>query len=324
MKISTKILKAITISVAIAGGIFQEVRAQAVVRTGSTTPVCPVRAVETSVGADTVYSPIGNDVVNRLPLGTEVVANVDTLKLQVMTGINSGIISGKLTESEAERLYAMMDDVALQEAQFKLGCWNYQSIANIMRKYHMVDQYLDVLSSNTATNDFMPNIENRRNMLSRRILWHMASANITPAEGEQLLMALNNVSDLYATYRATGGVLTADELEAVHKDLLTVHNKLRDRLCRKVAVVCPPTYMERSEYLKRIQEGLAYKTLSLKEGARLMTQYNRLVLLEQSIASTKGLGSPDMRQLAAEIDNLNFILTRDLRDRSIAGSYTRF
>jgi len=242
----------------------------------------------------------------------------------VMNGINSGIVSGKITESEAERLYAMMDDVALQEAQFKLGSWGDGAIANLMRKYQMIDNHLNVLSSNTDTNDFMPNIENRRNMLSRRILWHMASANLTPAEGEQLLVALNNISDNCATYRATGGVLTADELESVHKDLFNLHNKLRDRISGTIARVLPPTRTERGEYLKHIQEGLACKTLSLEEGAQLLSQYNRLVLLEQSIAREDGVDSPDMRRLAAEINNLNFVLRRELGDRSVAGSSNRF
>lgn len=317
MKISARAVKIITVCAAASLGL-QAATAQTQIR-----PVTAVQTLETRTDIDVVYTPIRNEVVTRLPVGDQVVAPVDTFKLQIMNGINSGIAQGKITEQEANRLYAMIDTVALQEAQFKIAGLTDAGINNLMRKYHMIDQHLNELSNNTDSNDFMPSIEGRRDRLARRILWNMAAANLTPAEGEQLLAALNNITDNYATMRATGGTLSADEFESIHKDMYKLTHKLSDRVGALIARVVPETNVQRSEYLKKIQQGLATKTLSPEEGARLLSQYNRLVLLETSIATENGVRSSDMKQLADEINNLNFILTRELRDRTVAGQNTR-
>lgn len=283
------------------------------------TVVNTAQVLETRVDTDTVYTPIQNEVITRLPIGDKVVAPVDTLKTQILNTINSGIVSGKITETEADRLYAAFDDIARQEATFKLAGLTDAAINNLMRKYHVINQSVAELSNNTDTNDYMPSIEVRRDRISRHIRFNVAAGNLTPAEGEQLLVALNTISDNYATYRATGGMLTADELEAVHKDMFRLERKITDRAGALIARVVPVSNPPRNEYLRQIQQGLASKTLSSEEGARLLSQYNRLVLLEQSIASNDGVRSADIQQLSDEIKNLNFILTRELRDRAIAG-----
>lgn len=323
MKISAKALTSFGMCTAFSITLAQATPAETVVKT-EVRPVISVQTVETRVDADTIYSPIRNEVVTRLPIDTTVVAPVDTLKLQVMNNINSGIATGKITEREAARLYPALDDIALQEAQFKQVGLTDAAVNNLMRKYHMIGLSVDELANNTDTNDFMPSVENRRMALQRQILFNMAAANLTPAEGEQLLTALNNVSDNYATMRATGGTLTADELESLHKDMFKLSQKLGDRVGGMIVKVVPETHFERSEYLKRIQQGMASKTLSPAEGARLLDQYNRLVLLEQTIAADDGLRSADIKQLAAEINNLTFILTRELRDRQVAGQSMKF
>jgi hypothetical protein len=273
--------------------------------------------INVTTDLDTVYTPVRNDVVTRLPLPATAVPELDTLKLQVQNGITSGIATGRLTEDEASRLYAMLDTLQAQEAEFKLAGLTEGHINNLMRKYHMISQETATLASNTATNDFMPNFENRRDLVMRRILYNMAAANLTPGEGEELLTALNQVSDNYAIATATGGTLTADELEAAHKDLFKLHNKLREKTSGFIAFVVPASLPERQEYLKKIQFGIASKRLTPGEGATLIEGYNKLVLLEDSLVASAGPRSVEIQNLAHDINNMTFILDRQLRDRSI-------
>jgi hypothetical protein len=282
--------------------------------------------INVTTDVDTVYTPVRNEVVTRLPLPATAVPELDTLKLQVQNGITSGITTGKLTEDEAVRLYALLDSVQAQEAEFKLAGLTEGHINNLMRKYHMISQETATLASNTATNDFMPNFENRRELVMRRILYNMAAANLTPGEGEELLTALNQIGDNYAIASATGLTLTADELEAAHKDLFKLHNKLREKTSGFIAFVVPATVPERQEYLKKIQYGIATKQLSPAEGAKLIDGYNKLVLLESSLVANEGPRSIEIENLAHEINNMTFILDRQLRDRTthaVAGSSNR-
>jgi hypothetical protein len=200
MKLSAK---AALVVAAISFGLMSNAQAQVTVKS-EVRPTTKVQVLETRVDKDVVYSPIRNDVVTRIPVLPAVVEGVDTLKLQVMNGITSGIASGKLTDDEAQRLYAEIDEVARLEADFKLAGLPEGSQNNLMRRYHMIGQLSNMLAENSATNDFMPNFENRRNALMRRILYHMAAANLTPGEGEQLLTALNQITDNHAQMRATG------------------------------------------------------------------------------------------------------------------------
>lgn len=287
-------------------------------------PVAQVRLLETQVDQDVVYSPIRNEVITRVPVSQDVVAPLDTLKAQVFNRLNSGLVTGAITETEAARIDQSIDTVANMEAQFKLAGLTDGHINNLMRRYNMINQSITDLSSNTATNDYMPGFENRRDVLMRRILYHVAANNLTAAEGEQLLTALNNITDSYARARATGNVVTADELENLHKDMFALQNKLGDRVGALIAKVVPESHFQRTEHLKRIQSGLASKKLSADEGAKLIAQYNRLVLLEEALAANNGVRSAEIKQLADEISNLNFILDRELRDRTVAGSSTRF
>lgn len=276
---------------------------------------------------DTVYTPMRSDVATRIKVGPAVVAPVDTIKLQLSNRVNGGMVSGKITPEEADEITAMLDQLSVTEAQFKLsdGVFTAAEATNLMRKYHMVSSRLDDVVANTNNYDqFMPSFDYRRAGLQRRIQHHVAGGNLTPAEGEQLLAAVNAVSYGYNNMQATGGTLTADELEQSHKDLAIVHAKMRDRISGYIVKVLPATDVPRTELLARIQQGLATKVLSQTEAADLLTQYNHLVVLENSIATNSGLDSEDMRKLARQMENINFILTREITDRQVAGHSSNY
>lgn len=278
-------------------------------------------AVDVTTIKDTVYSPIRNDVVTRIPPLPANQPELDTLKLQIQNGISGGIANGSITEEEALQLYEMLDAVGITEAQFKTGCGlTEEHINNLMRRYHMISNALNDMYTNSRTNDFMPRFEQRRESLMRRILYHMAATNLTPAEGEQLLGSLNDISNQYATARATGGTLTADELEGLHKDLFMLQKKLREKTSGFIARVVPATVPEREEFLAKIRGGLAGGQLTAAEGACLIKEYNNFVVLEATLVAHEGPRSPAIQNLAQTINNRTFILDRQMRDRANAES----
>ncbi len=284
-------------------------------------PVTAVTPITTVIDRDVVYSTVSNEVIPRIEPSPAVVAPVDNIKLQINNRINAGLISGMLTNEEADEVRAALDAVSVREAEFKLelGGLTLSAVANLMPKFHMVNQMLEDRLNNTNIATIMPNFEMRRQGLQRRIQYHSAAGNLTPGEGEQLLAALSQVSDLYADARATGGVVTADELEALHKDLSTIQAKLTERVGGTIAFVAPATHDQLAKLRARIESAVAMKQVTDTEACALWQQYNRLVLLQDSIIADEGLRSPDIQLLAKEIDNLDFILTRELRDRQIAG-----
>lgn len=305
-----------------------------VVSTAPSVPVSTVRCtpsaagqiLETRVDQDVVYSPISNKVDSKIQVFPVVVAPIDTLKLQAMNRINSGLIVGKLTNEEANELTSALDQLILQENQFKLadGGLTASATANLTRKFHMLSVLIDDRMNNTNTADYMPSFENRRAAIQSRITYNQASGNLTPAESEELLSALSVVTDHYAQANATGGTLTADELEQLHRELSMIRAKIEEKANGTIAVVVPDTVDNRGALLNTIQSGVATHLLTPAEGDAWIKEYNRITLLEQSIAHDDGLRSPDMKQLAKEIENLNFVLSREIRDRQLAGSTTRY
>jgi hypothetical protein len=272
--------------------------------------------VRVNTDIDTVYSPIRNDVETRIPVTPVTVTELDTLKLQVTNGITSGIISGRITEDEALRLYDMVDSVAQQEAEFKLAGLTEGHINNLMRKWNMISQETNVLATNGGVNTFMPNIEQRRESLLRRISYHLAAANITPGEAEQLLTSLDHITDNYAAARATGSTLSADELEAVHKDMMSLNGKIAEKTGGYIVRVVPETVEERSAYLNLIRSGLAQHLLTPEESAKLIEGYNQLVYTEAAVVADEGPRSAGIQNLAHKIENMQFLLERQLRDRA--------
>lgn len=286
--------------------------------------------INVTTNMDTVYSPIRNGVETRIPVAPATVAQLDTLKLQVMDGITSGIITGRITDDEALRLYEMVDAVAQQEAEFKLAGLTEGHINNLMRKWNMVSQETNFLASNTGVNPIMPGLEQRRAAILDRISYHLAAANLTPGEAEQLLASLDHITDNYAAARATGGSLSADELEALHKDMYSVEGKIHEKTGGFIVRVVPESVTERSAYLNMIRQGLASRLLTAQEGAKLIEGYNQLVYTEEAIVADEGARSPRIQNLAHKIDNMTFLLERQLRDRAaahntaVAGASNRF
>jgi hypothetical protein len=292
----------------------------------STVSASRLVSVETKSDENIVYTPISNGVRSLIPVTPAIVPQIDTLKLQIHNRINSGIISGHLTEAEAAEIQAAVDELALQEANFKLtyGGVNSLVLANMLPKYHKVNIQLDDLLANTNRADYMPAFDLRRSAMRNHIAYHQAAGNLTPAESEQLLAALNGISDQYASIRATGGTVSADELEQLHLDLFNLKKKLADRISAPIARVCPEVIVKESDVLRIIREGMAARVVSPAEANRLINQYNQMIVLRQSIAADTGYQSPDMVQFMKEIDNLRFVLNREIRDRQIAGSSNRF
>jgi hypothetical protein len=280
-------------------------------------------AVETVIDRDVVYSPVNEEVKAHLQPLPAVQAPVDNLKQQIANRLNSGLISGKLTVPEADEVQRQLDDIERQEAEFKMGGYALSdgAINNLMRKYYMVDQRLTDLANNTNFLEYMPNFELRRIGIERNIQNHLAAGNLTPGEAEQLLTAVATISDGYATSQATGGTVTATELEALHRDLAAVNGKLTQKINGTIAFVAPATHDKLAELQTTIQCAVASKQFSDAERRHMLDQYGRLIVLQESIIADDGPRAEDIQVLAKEIDNLNFILTRELRDRQIAAHH---
>lgn len=275
-------------------------------------------AADAIVQEQTVYTPIQNEVETRIPATPVTVEELDTLKLQTKGGITSGVISGRITEDEALRLYDEIDTVAQLEGEFKLAGLTEAHINNLMRKWHMIAQHASMLATNSGINTIMPNVEQRREALLRRISYHLSAANLTPGEAEQLLVSMDHITDSYGAARATGGALTADELEAVHKDLFAVEGKLHEKTGGFIIRTVPETVSERAVYLNTIRHGIASRLLTVNEGAKLIEGYNQLVRSEEALVATDGARSPEIQTLARKIDNMTFLLQRQIRDRAAA------
>lgn len=289
-------------------------------------PACNASLVDTRTDENTIYTPVTNGVMTPIAPCPAVAAPIDTIKLQIANRMNGGLLSGKLTDPEADEVRSLLDNVSLEENNLKLlyGDVNTAMVGNLMPKYHMINQRLDDLLNNTNTADYMLNVENRRAGLQTSIGYHVAAGNITPGEGEQLLAALNAVSEEYNSFRATGGTVTGDELEQVHTDLFKVRKKLAARCAAPLMLPCPEVLVHEQKLLKTIQDGLACDTLTDAEGHKLLCEYERLVTLRKSIAADDGYNSPDMLKLIAQIDDMNFILGREIHDRQLAGSSTHY
>lgn len=291
-----------------------------------TVPTPRVVPVVTSISESVVYSPLNNKVRTLIPVRPLVAAPIDTLKLQIANRMHSGLVTGKLTSVEADEIQSRLDQIALTEANLKLtyGGVNVLVVSNLMPKFHMINNRLTDLLSNTNTADYLPSVENRRAELRDFVLVHQAQGNLTPAESEQLLVGLNGVSDEYVNFNATGGTLTADELEQTHLDLFNVRKKLIDRIEAPLARTYPEVIVHESELLKTIQLGMTAHALSADEGNKLICKYNELVLSRKALSEDTGYSTREMAQLIAQIDNLKFVIDRELSVRTVAGQSTHF
>jgi hypothetical protein len=277
---------------------------------------------EARTDEDIIYTPIANDLKTRIPVCPAFFPTIDTIKLQIANRMNSGLVSGQLVSEEADEVQAALDQVSLQEANLKLtyGGVNDLMVANLMPKYHMVNQLLDSLLNNSVAARYMPSFGVRRAAMRDHILYHQAAANITPSESEQLLAALHGINDQYVSRLATGGTVSADELEQSHADLFNINRKLASRISAPMATVVPEVIVQESDLLKTIQNGIACRAVTPEEGNRLTQEYNRLVVLRQTLAADAGYHSREIAQLTQEIDNLKYVLDRQIHDRQVAGA----
>jgi hypothetical protein len=277
-------------------------------------------AAEPGIEPTEVFSPINAAVKSHLTAFPQVQAPLDTLKIQIYNRMNGGLLSGKLTNDEMDEMQLMMDKFQHQESEFKLGGCGLSpgAVNNLMRKYYMVDQRLTELLDNGDYVTYMPNIEMRRSGLQRRVQFHVADGNLTPSEGEQLLTALNTFSDLYANAQATGNVVTGSELESLHRDLFAIQGQMAERTNGCIAFTIPGTQDKLQTLRKTIASAVASQRFTDEERCQIIEEFNELQKLQNSIIAYEGLTSPELRLVAKEIDGLNFVLTRELRDRQTA------
>jgi hypothetical protein len=273
--------------------------------------------VQTTVPVpQTVLTSINEGVPTPLAPYPSVETPVDNLKLQINNRMISGILTGKLTNFEMDEIQEMLDQVQREEADFKMGGCGLTggAASNLMRKYHMVDQRLAELVNNTNFYDYMPNFELRRAFLQRHIQYDLAAGTLTPSAAEQLLAGVNTASDIYASAGATGGTLTGPELQASMRDLDHVYCKLVQRANGAIAVVAPAPQARLAILKTNIDAAIASKQFTDSERDHMLCEYKKLVDLQ----GNGGGRSADGQGLAKKIDNMNFILTRELHDRQIA------
>ena len=288
----------------------------------TTVQVAPVTSVMTK---DVVHTPLHNGVVPRLEVSPMAGTPVDVMKRQLHNRISAGMLSGRITDREADDLNIALQALVVQEAQFKLSGngLTESETANLQRKFNLLNLAVQDAESNSNFNDFIASAEARQRAIQRRINYNLAAGNMTFAEAEQMHTLLSHAADQHANYRATGNMVTGDEMETMHKDLHRIEYKINDRINGEIIVTLPDVRLRRMELMALIQTGLKEGKLTIAEKELLSRDYQRILVLEQQLLATTHPDAEELRALAKQIDNLNFILKQEYEDRAIAGQASK-
>jgi hypothetical protein len=298
--------------------------AQVDVRVVPTTTV-QVAPVTTVVTKEVVHTPLHNGVVPRLDVAPMAGTPVDVMKRQLHNRISAGMLSGRITDTEADDLNIALNNIAVQEAHFKLtgNGLTESETANLMRKFNLLNIAVQDAENNSNFNSFIASAEARQRAIQRRINFNLAAGNMTFAEAEQMHTLLSHAADQHANYKATGNMISGDEMETMHRDLQRIEHKINDRINGEIIVTLPDVRLRRLELMALIQTGLKENKLTVAEKELLSRDYQRILVLEQQLLATTHPDAEELRALAKQIDNLNFILKQEYDDRAIAGQVSK-
>ena len=143
--------------------------------------------------------------------------------------------------------------------------------------------------------------------------------SLTPAEAANLRQEFRRIADLEAQYRRSGGGLTAAEQMDLTRRMDALAARVRlDRNDAQVSEGWTPVNQRQAEIQRRLEAGVADRSLTRAEADFLRTEFNKIDALEVVYRRDGVLSRAERADLQTRLDNFEQRLTNLRRNSQTA------
>ena len=247
--------------------------------------------------------------------GTNFQPNFEQLRRELRDDIEEGIISGDLTEKEAEQMKSELARIETSEKSYKSSSSDLTANQALIlaRALKELRQLVDTETSDTEVS--MPDIEKRKQQLIFRISEGVTSGKLEKKDAELLRKHLDKVEELNKKYMASGG-LSLGEAATIAWKLERLGSQIEERM--KVEKIELPSLATLHDDLdQRLADSIAAGLLSVEEVKTYKDRLEAIARMEMGFRYTgDGLSYPETLMLTKQLEDVDKQLDLALKDKT--------
>lgn len=242
---------------------------------------------------------------------------LEARKTYIDQRIAAGVVSGRLTPDEGQRLLDEFDRINEKESVFRASKKELSERDKLALAVMVEKLSTRVERSIHEGARYNPGFEQLRQKMKDAIEEGIIAGSIVDEEAEKLKAELLRIESSEKSFRGMGGDLTASQALTVAQSLVSLQEAIEEQLLEADTVVIDLD-KRREQLAQRISEGVVAGKLSAEDAESLRKEFERLDSLNKKYASSGGLSKGESVAMAYSLARLGSRIEEKMKDDRIA------
>ncbi|HMO23775.1 MAG TPA: hypothetical protein PKC98_22655, partial [Candidatus Melainabacteria bacterium] len=231
------------------------------------------------------------------------VPELEARKTYIDQRIAAGVVSGRLTPDEGQRLLDEFDRINEKESVFRASKKELSERDKLALAVMVERLSTRVERSIHEGARYNPGFEQLRQKMKDAIEEGIIAGSIVDEEAEKLKAELLRIESSEKSFRGMGGDLTASQALTVAQSLVSLQEAIEEQLLEADTVVIDLD-KRREQLAQRISEGVVAGKLSAEDAEALRKEFERLDSLNKKYVSSGGLSKGESVAMAYSLARL--------------------
>ena len=245
------------------------------------------------------------------------VPELEARKTYIDQRIAAGVVSGRLTPDEGQRLLDEFDRINEKESVFRASKKELSERDKLALAVMVERLSTRVERSIHEGARYNPGFEQLRQKMKDAIEEGIIAGSIVDEEAEKLKAELLRIESSEKSFRGMGGDLTASQALTVAQSLVSLQEAIEEQLLEADTVVIDLD-KRREQLAQRISEGVVAGKLSAEDAEALRKEFERLDSLNKKYVSSGGLSKGESVAMAYSLARLGSRIEEKMKDDRIA------
>lgn len=271
---------------------------------------------------DTVYVVISLDQLSNRLADTLSDRDIDVPELEARKAsidqrIAAGVVSGRLTPDEGQRLLDEFDRINEKESIFRASEKELTEREKLALAVMAEKLSTRVERSIHEGARYNPGFDQQRQKMNDAIEEGIIAGSIADKDAEKLKAELLRIESSEKSFRGMGGDLTASQALTVAQSLASLQEAIEDQLL-EADTAAIDLDKRREQLAQRISEGVVAGKLTAEDADVLRKEFDRLDSLNKKYFSAGGLSKGESVALAYSLARLGSRIEEKMKDDRIA------
>lgn len=246
-----------------------------------------------------------------------VIPKLEQRKNQVDQRIAVGVVSGRLTSGEGQRLLDQFDVITERESVYRASKKEISDRQRLALALMLERLSAKVERAIHEGNRFNPSFEQLKDELKEDIKEGIIAGKVTEEEAEKFSSELDRVDTMEKGFRGTSSDLTATQALTIAQNL----ESLKESVRTEVSVVDASTQQvekRKGELAQRISEGVTSGKLSKNDASILRKEFQSIHDLTTRYAASGGMSQGEAQTVAYKLEKLGSLIEQKMHDEKIS------